>query len=205
MTKKEMAEIISMMQLNYPDSFRDLSDKAVNGKINLWFMQFRDDDYKEVLAAVMAHIATDTNRFMPPVGVIKAKLVELRMPEELTPQEAWGLVVKAVRNGYYGANEEFAKLPPVVQRLVGSPNQLREWAQMDAETVASVVASNFQRSYKVRAAKEREFLALPSAVQQTMTQIAAKMQMPELPPAETSEEKRQEQIRRLMEHEQRQV
>lgn len=197
MTKKEMAEIISMMQLNYPDSFRDLSDKAVNGKINLWFMQFRDDDYKEVLAAVMAHIATDTNRFMPPVGVIKAKLTEVRMPDEMTPQEAWALVDKATRNSTWNSGEEFAKLPPVVQRLVGSPMQLKEWAAMDTATLQSVVASNFQRSYKVRAAKEREFLALPSAVQQTMTMIADRMKMPELPPAEISEEKRQEQIRRL--------
>ncbi len=199
MTKKEMAEIIAVMQSNYPDDFRGMSDKAMNGKINLWFMQFRDDDYKEVLAAVMAHIATDTNRFMPPVGVIKAKLVEIRMPEEMTPLEAWGLVQKALRNGYYGAQEEFDKLPPVVQKLVGSPNQLREWALMDTETVSSVVASNFQRSYKVRAAKEREFMALPSAVQQTMTQIAAGMKMPELPSDADFEQRRQDQLRRLSE------
>lgn len=199
MTKKEMAEIIAIMQSNYPDDFRGMSDKAMNGKINLWFMQFRDDDYKEVLAAVMAHIATDTNRFMPPVGVIKAKLTEIRMPEELTPLEAWGLVQTALRNGYYGAKEEFDKLPPVVQRLVGSPNQLREWALMDTETISSVVASNFQRSYKVRAAKEREFLALPSAVQETMTQIAAGMKMPALPSEADFEQRRQDQLRRLSE------
>lgn len=196
MTKKEMAEILAVMQANYPDDFRGMSDKAMNGKINLWFMQFRDDDYKEVLAAVMAHIATDTNRFMPPVGVIKAKLVEIRQPEEMTELEAWGLVQKALRNGYYGAQEEFDKLPPVVQRLVGSPSQLREWATMDSDVVSSVVASNFQRSYKVRAAKEREFLALPSAVQQAMTQIAAGMKMPELPGAPTEQE-RNEMMRRV--------
>lgn len=199
MTKKEMAEIIAVMQSNYPDDFRGMSDAAMNGKINLWFMQFRDDNYKEVLTAVMAHIATDTNRFMPPVGVIKAKLVEIRTGEQLTEMEAWGLVQKALRNGYYGAEEEFSKLPPVVQRLVGSPNQLREWAQMDSETVSSVVASNFQRSYKVRAANEREFLALPSAVKQTMEQIAAGMKMPELPSDADFEQRKQEQMRRLAE------
>lgn len=199
MTKKEMAEIIAMMQTNYPDSFRDMSDKALNGKINLWLMQFRDDSYTDVLAAVMAHIATDTNRFMPPVGVIKAKLVEIRMPEEMTPQEAWALVDKATRNSTWHAGEEFAKLPPVVQRLVGSPMQLQEWAAMDSNTLQSVVASNFQRSYKARAAKEREFLALPSAVQQTMSQIAAGMKMPALPSDADLEQRRQEQLRRLME------
>ena len=201
MTKKEMAEIIAIMQANYPDDFRGMSDKAMNGKINLWFMQFRDDDYKEVLAAVMAHIATDTGRWMPPVGVIKAKLVEVRTPDEMTPQEAWELVSRATRNSTYNSGEEFAKLPPVIQRLVGSPTQLKEWAAMDTDTLQSVVSSNFQRSYKVRAAKEREFLALPSAVRETMTQIAAGMKMPELPPVPTDQE-RNEMIRRLAEHDQ---
>lgn len=198
MTKKEMAEIIAIMQANYPDDFRGMSDAAMNGKINLWFMQFRDDDYKEVLTAVMAHIATDTNRFMPPVGVIKAKLVEIRQPEEMTEIEAWNMVRKAMRVHSWDAKEEFDKLPPVLQRLVGSPSQLQEWAQMDTDAVASVVASNFQRSYRARAAKEREFLALPSAVQQTMAQIAAGMKMPELPSAPTDQE-RNEMMRRLAE------
>lgn len=199
MTKKEMAEIFTIMQTNYPDEFKDKSDAYINGKLNLWLMSFRDDDYTELLTAVMAHINTDTNRFMPPVGVIKAKLVEIRMPEDMTPQEAWELVSKATRNSSYNSGEEFAKLPPVVQRLVGSPNQLREWAQMDTEIFQSVVASNFQSSYKVRAAKEREFLALPSAVQQTMTQIADRMKMPELPSDVNLEQQRQEQLRRLRE------
>lgn len=188
MTKKEMAEIITLMQANYPDDFRGMSDKAMNGKINLWFMQFRDDEYMEVLAAVMAHIATDTNRFMPPVGVIKAKLTEIRVPDEMTELEAWGLVQKALRNSSYNSGEEYAKLPPVVQRLVGDPMQLKEWASLEDKAL-TVVASNFQRSYKVRAAKEREFLALPSAVQQTMTQIASGMKMPELPQASTDQER----------------
>lgn len=198
MTKKEMAEIIAIMQSNYPDDFRGMSDKAMNAKINLWFMQFRDDDYMEVLAAVMAHIATDTNRFMPPVGVIKAKLTEIRLPEEMTPQEAWELVSRAARNSAYNSGEEFAKLPPVVQRIVGTPMQLKEWASMDTDTLQSVVSSNFQRSFKVRASKEREFLALPSAVQQTMAQIASGMKMPELPTAPTEQE-RNAMIRKLAE------
>lgn len=197
MIKKEMAEIIAIMQANYPDDFRGMSDTAMNAKINLWFMQFRDDEYKDVLAAVMAHIATDTNRFMPPVGVIKAKLVEIRQPDEMTEMEAWDLVSKATRNSTYNSADEFAKLPPVVQRLVGSHMQLKEWAAMDTETLQSVVASNFQRSYKVRAKNEREYLALPSSVKTYMAGLAEGMRMPALPDGEITEEQRTAAIRRL--------
>ncbi len=186
------------MQTNYPDDFRNLSDVALKAKINLWHMQFKDDSYADVFAAVMAHIASDTSRFMPPIGVIKASLVKLKQPEDLTEMEAWGLVKKATRNGYYGAKEEFEKLPPMVQRLVGSPNQIREWSMMDSDVLDSVVASNFQRSYKVRAAKEREYLTLPADVRNAMDRLSETMRMPELPSGIT-DDKRNEQIRRLME------
>ena len=68
---------------------------------------------------------------------------------------------------------------------------------MPSETVATVVASNFQRSYKARAANEREFLALPADVKSAMEQIASGMKMPELPGAPT-EQDRNAMIRRLM-------
>lgn len=197
MTKQEMVEIITIMQTNYPDDFRNLSDTALMAKVNLWHMQFKDDSYKDVLTAVMAHIASDTGRFMPPVGVIKAMLVKIRQPDELTELEAWELVRRATSNSNYGAKEEFDKLPPVLQRLVGSPNQLREWAMMDSDTLNSVVASNFQRSYKARAAKEREYLALPSDVRNAMDRLAGGMRMPELSSGVTNE-KRNEQLRRLL-------
>lgn len=197
MTKREIAEIITIMQTNYPDDFRNLSDVALNAKIKLWHTQFQDDSYQDVLTAVMAHIASDTNRFMPPVGVIKAMLVKIRQPEELTELEAWELVRRACSNSNYGAKEEFDKLPPVVRRLVGSPNQLREWAMMDSDTLNSVVASNFQRSYKARAASEREYLALPSDVRNAMEQLSGAMRMPELGEGVTNE-RRNEQLRRLI-------
>lgn len=197
MTKREIAEIITIMQTNYPDDFRNLSDVALNAKIQLWYTQFQDDSYQDVLTAVMAHIASDTNRFMPPVGVIKAMLVKIRQPEELTELEAWELVRRATSNSNYGAKEEFEKLPPVVRRLVGSPNQLREWAMMDSDTLNSVVASNFQRSYKARAASEREYMALPSDVRNAMDRLAGGMRMPELGEGVTNE-RRNEQLRRLM-------
>ena len=79
----------------------------------------------------------------------------------------------------------------------GFPNQLREWAQMDSDTLNSVVASNFQRSYKARAASEREYMALPSDVRNAMEQLSASMRMPQLSEGVT-DERRNEQLRRLI-------
>ena len=95
------------------------------------------------------------------------------------------------------ARAEFDKLPPVIQRLVGAPSQLQEWAQMDSDTVNSVVASNFQRSYRARAKNERDYLALPSSVKSYMATLADGMKMPELPTAAEEDQRRIEQIRRV--------
>ena len=56
--------------------------------------------------------------------------------------------------------------------------QLRAWALMDEDTVSSVVASNFQRSYKAIVSKEMERLALPADIQDRMQALAAGMTMP---------------------------
>lgn len=177
MNKKEAAQIISIMQANYPDSFKGKTDEMMMATISLWAKMFDTDDANEVMSAVMAHMAADTNRFMPPVGVIKDRLYKLRQPDEMTEQEAWGLVAKALRNGIYGAQAEFDKLPPSVQRIVGSPNQLREWAVMDADAVQSVVASNFQRSYRVRVKSERDYQALPSSVRAAIGDISSRFML----------------------------
>lgn len=162
MNKAETIKILALLQANYPDSFRDMSEIAVNGRVNLWHEIFRDNSYGEVTAAVMAHIASDTNRFMPPVGVIKNKLVELKSDAgELTELDAWRLVSKATRNGYYGAEEEFAKLPPMVQKAVGDPAMLKVWSQLPPDEVETVVQSNFMRSYRAKVKAEKEALTLP--------------------------------------------
>lgn len=196
MTKQEIVKIITVMQTNYPDDFRGMSDEVLKAKINLWHSQFQDDDYQTVMSAVMAHIATDTNRFMPPVGVIKAKLVQITTPRELSELEAWALVERAIsgasmspqsmmyRNGVTdgktSAERNFDKLPPLLKRIVGNPGQLAAWGAMNEETVGTVIASNFQRSYRAIAAKEREHMALPSDVRRVMEQIGGAMSMPAL-------------------------
>ena len=85
--------------------------------------------------------------------------------DELSEGQAWALVEKATRNGGYGYKEEFDKLPPIVQKAVGSPSQIHEWAMMDSDTVKSVVASNFMRSYKIMLKREKEMALIPVDVQ----------------------------------------
>lgn len=180
MTREETLAIMSVLKAAYPAYYKDMNRAEAERVVGLWTEMFRDDPVEQVALAVKGYIANDLKGFPPHIGAIKNALVKLRTPNEMTELEAWGYVQRAVRNGIYGAQREFDALPPVVQRLVGSPNQLKEWAMMESDVVNSVVASNFQRSYKARAANEREMLALPGDVKAAMAEIAEGFKMPAL-------------------------
>jgi CRISPR/Cas system endoribonuclease Cas6 (RAMP superfamily) len=90
----------------------------------------------------------------------------------MTEMEAWQMVKSAI--SYYNAAETFERLPPILKRIVGSPNQLREWAIMEAEKFDTVVQSNFMRSYKALAAQERERAMLPESTRQMIAGLVGK-------------------------------
>lgn len=177
MTYEETLAIMSVLKAAYPSYYRDMKRSEAEAVVGLWTDMFKDDPAELVAVAVKAHIASDKKGFPPHIGAIKDAILKIKTPDEMTEIEAWGLVKRALGNSAYNSTTEFEKLPPVVQRLVGSPAQLREWCQMDTDTLDSVVASNFQRSYKVRASSEREVLALPQDVRQMMTALAGSMSM----------------------------
>ena len=179
MTIEEMAQVIDILAIEYPQIAKKTDEEKI-AMMSLWAGMFADDPGQMVAMAVKAFMASDEEGFPPKMGQIKAIIRKMTMPAELamTEIEAWALVSRAASNAAYGADEEFAKLPPIVQKLVGSPNQLRQWAMMDEDTVSSVVASNFQRSYKAIVAKEKETLALPADVREGMQALAAGMTRP---------------------------
>lgn len=177
MNKQEAYNILALLQANYPDSLRGMTKEAVQVKVNLWADIFAEEPFELVAAATKAFMATDTNRFMPAVGQIKEQIRRLQNPDELTEQEAWNLISKALGNGIYGSTEEFAKLPPAVQKLVGSPTALREWALLDTVTAQSVVASNFQRSYRATEAQEKDRAKLPGSVKQFISGVSEMLRL----------------------------
>lgn len=166
MTIEETIKIMAILKAAYPMYYKDMSKDDLKPVIKLWHMQFSQYDYETVMMAVNAWIANDTKGFPPVIGQLQEKLRQITQPKELTEQEAWNYVSKALRNSLYNAKAEFDKLPEEIKGIVGSHNQLREWAMMDSERVNSVVSSNFMRSYKVRTKHERDMLTLPNHVKE---------------------------------------
>lgn len=180
MTRSETALIMAVLQTAYPSYYRGVSKAEADAALNLWAEMFAGDDYGTVEAAVKALIATKTDDWPPTIGAVKEKLLLVTRRQGMSEMEAWGLVFRALRNSLYDSKAEFERLPPDVQRAVGSPNQLREWAMMDSETVQSVVASNFMRGFRTNAVRQRELDLLPPKIRGLVTGLAEKMTMPQL-------------------------
>lgn len=174
MTFDQTKEILTMLQVEYPQSFSKLDYRQMQAKLQLWAEEFAQDDYRLVSAAVRVLIRSN-REFAPNIGQIREKMHQLSNPGALTETEAWALVSKACRNGTYGHKEEFAKLPPDVQAAVGSSEMLKQWATMDADEVESVVASNFMRSYKINVKRKQEMALVPPEVRELLTGVTGKM------------------------------
>lgn len=168
MTKAETLKILAVLKVAYPAMDNKLSDEEFKAMVNLWAEMFMDEPYELVSAAVKSFIVTDEQGYPPSIGKIKGHVRRMMQPDQMSEAEAINLIMQATRNSTYNSVEEFKKLPPVLQKLVGSPMQLREWAVSDSQTINTVVASNLQRSYRVVAERQRELDALPESIKQHM-------------------------------------
>ena len=168
MNRVETIKILSVLQVAYPSFYRGNEDQDAESTISLWMAMFDEEPYELVGAAVKAFIAGDAKGFPPAIGQIKERVRQITQPEEMTEQEAWSYVSKALRNSTYGSNEEFAKLPPEIQAVVHDPGQLKQWALSPADEVETVIASNFMRSFRAKQKAKKDYLALPTEVKNLM-------------------------------------
>lgn len=173
MNRQDTLGILSVIQAAYPNQFKGISKSKADDIISVWAGMLADYEPAEVAVAVKSYIAANDTGFAPSPGQIISMIQSNRgRGDELTEMEAWALVEKATRSAGWYAREEFDKLPEAVREIVGSPTQLREWALMPSDELKTVVASNFQRSYRAKVKRNREVAALPSDIRQQINLLA---------------------------------
>lgn len=165
MIRDDVKKILMRIQSVFPN-WKPQSD--LRFVVDTWCEYLADYSYEEALFGLNAYITTDTSGFAPSIGQLIDKIKRLTEKDELNEMEAWSLVSKAIKNGYYGAEAEFAKLPPVVQKAVGNPSNLRNWAHTDEQSIENVVQSNFLRTYRMVVKREKEYQKLPEKVRLVM-------------------------------------
>ena len=160
MTREETVKIIRIICDCYPNyKPNDLSET-----VNAWQMMLDEYSYNQVSMALKVYITSDSSGFAPNIGQLVAKIQTISQPQELDGLTAWGLVSKALRNGTYGAVEEFNKLPPLVQKAVGLPDNLKNWATSDYKAIETVIQSNFLKTYENVVKRETEINRMPNNI-----------------------------------------
>lgn len=166
MTEKEVRQLLAMTQAVYPNYNPPSREAAVNA----WLMCLSEYDNNVVMAAFKAYMTTNTSGFAPVPGQLIEILQTLTQPSELNELEAWSIVRKALRNCGYNSEQEFAKLPTVVQKTVGTPQQLKIWA-CDSEFNENVVSSNFIKTYRTEVKRATELNKMSSDVRKLIEMV----------------------------------
>ena len=170
MNKRETAQILAVLKVAYPGFYSRQTKEDVVNTVNVWTDYFQDDDYMLVSAAVKAVINAGTKDGYPPnIAAIKEQIRRFQQPETDTAMDAWNQVRKAI--SYYNSKQNFDALPELAQQIVGSPNQLKEWAVMDAGLVNTVVSSNFIKAYKAKEKVYQAQQALPADVKRIVAAL----------------------------------
>ena len=146
MTRDEVKELLMTIQALYTN-FNVDADR-MTPTINAWHMMLNEYPADAVQAALQIYVRTNNTGFAPSVSQLIGTVYAPRENDALTEGQAWALVKKAIQDGLYHAEERFNELPDAVQTAVGSPNMIRQWAGTDSSEVNTVIASNFQRTYK---------------------------------------------------------
>lgn len=147
---------------------------ADDSALEIWFNLLSDLPYKAVSLAVKEYMSTETR--IPTIADIRERVSKYidGQSEQLNEMQAWGLVSLALRDSTYHAKERFDNLPPVVQRAVGSPDNLRAWA-MDEHYNENVAQSHFIACYRTACEREKKLMAIPTDVRNLLTSTTQKM------------------------------
>lgn len=162
MTENDALTILAVLKTAYPYFYKDATPQSAKDTLDLWASLFVDDDSATVGLAVKSFIASDEKGFPPVPGQIRAIMRTLAAEEYDSELRAWGIVRKAIGRSAYDPKREFANLPPLIQKTIGSASVLQQWSQFAPDTVDVTIANSFMRSYRTEVQHAREVAALPS-------------------------------------------
>jgi hypothetical protein len=166
MTLLETVDFLGLVNAYYPTWNPSVGREMI---AKAWHADLQSYSVDEINTAFSIY-RSQGNQFPPAQPGVLTSLVVDAVSEELSELEAWNLVAKACRNGIYHAEEEFAKLPEEVQKAVGTPGQLTEWATAPPDQ-STIKQSNFLRSYRGVMERKRKDAKIPKDVRSRLEKI----------------------------------
>lgn len=165
MSEIEVLQTLAVLRAAYPAFYSRTKETDVEATIALWTRMFAEDDARIVGYALDDLIKTHSG-YPPDIAALKKRITEIcaAVYDEPTDEDLWNMLVKATSNGFYGAEKEFEKLPKILQRYCGSPDQIREFAGMDSQEFRTVVHGQFLKQIGVIRDREAKSRSMPELV-----------------------------------------
>lgn len=164
MLESEVVALFGFISSAYPRS--DAFKKVDESNVEMWTMALEDIPFEVAKKALVAHSVN--NDFPPSIAEIRRYALAGIADRRDTAEEAWALVLKALKNSAYNSAEEFAKLPDICKRCVGSAQVLKSWAISEDEATVSVARAQFLNAYRVMDSRERERAMMPPSIRDAL-------------------------------------
>ena len=158
-TKKVLAYIACV----FPRYYANVTKTSADKQAIVWTDLLKDYSEGAVMTGVKSYISVDSSGFPPSPGQIIEHIHFVGNPRDHSGTEAWALVRKAVNVPWDQFEASFATLPRAAQIAVGSPESLKELAQMDTQRFETVAQSNFLRMYEAAKIRDNKEQRVPNA------------------------------------------
>lgn len=160
MNDKEIKKLLYVTKSAYPSVYGKYTDSDLENLLIAWRMCLADYSYDLASKGLMAYMRTDTKGFPPVPGQIIEQISKLSAQEQMLPSQAWDMVRRGIKNGIYGAEKEYDRMPPAVQKAIGSAQYLRDCAT-DSGFNEGVARGQFERNYAVVLEREKYEAKIP--------------------------------------------
>ena len=159
MEKEEVKRLLMTMEVTFPNF--NIKPEQLGFTLNAWHDALKEYSSAEIAMAYKTYLNTVSSPFAPSVSQLIGLVHTPREMANIDVSEAWAKVRNAIGRGAYNSKEEFLKLPPLVQKAVGSAEQIHLWAT-DENYNNEVVMALFQKNYKAICDRDNTEQRLPT-------------------------------------------
>lgn len=170
MTEEELVKIMTVFDNAYPNRFgylqKDKDDRKFMRKT--WMMFLREVPYEVGSTAAKKLIVE--NKYPPSINDFMEKIDEVKNPDKLNGDEAYALVMKAVRKyGRYNVKEAMESLPPICKRAVDLFGGFESMCNISGDPNEELFAKKqFKRIYDTQQERQDNYEKLPASAKEEL-------------------------------------
>lgn len=121
MEREQVRKVLTILRINYPQSFRDYNNETAGMFLDMWTEAFKNDPADAVVNAVKAIIYSDPREFAPNIAQVKQKMMSLSGIGIESPEDVWAQVRAVLRSLPSDSPDDvrpyWEKLPSGVKRI----------------------------------------------------------------------------------------